>query len=216
MRHTSVRLPALVALLAALLAACESHDPASRNDSIVAQGDSDYVRSHRATMPPETTGVAAKAAPPAALNDSSISAIAAAADQLALEMARMAVGRASSGELKYFARQIIDDHGRNQRDLRDLEKRIGVVERLPAQDTTLQALDHLKQRFGALRGTAFDTAFVRYVADRSAHDIAVTKNLAAKAKHAELKKQLAETLSDLQRHVDKARLIGKAMGQRKS
>lgn len=206
--------PALLALI--LAAACADHDPAARNDSILAQGDSDYARSHRVIMQTDSAGAHAKPSAPVALNDSSIAAVAANGDQLEIEVARMAVANASNGAVKYYARQLIDDHGRNLRDLRDLEKRNRIVERVPPQDTTRQELDHLKKRFGALsRGLAFDTAFVHHEVDDHVHDLAATKDLAARAKNPELKKHLTESLSDLQRHLDRARVLARSLGTKK-
>lgn len=206
----------LAPTLLTLAAACIDHDPAARNDSIIAQGDSDYARSHRVTMQMDSVNTPVKAAPPAALNDSNIAALAANSDQLEIEVARMAVAKASRGDVKYYARQLIDDHARNQRDLRALEKRVGIVERTPPQDTTRQALDHLRKRFGALpQGLTFDTAFVHHEVEDHVHDFAQTKELAARARNADLKKHLTESLSDLQRHLDRARLLSRSLGTKK-
>jgi putative membrane protein len=196
--------------------ACSSHDPASRNDSIVAAGEADYAASHRATMPPDSTPVAAKAVAPVALNDASIAALAGEGNRLEIEVARIAVGKASSPAVKLYARQLIDDHARTDRDLRDLEKRLNLAEKPPAQDTTKAELDHLKTRFAALpRRLAFDTAFVHREVEDHVNDLQETKALAAKARNAELKKLLTESLSDQQRHLDRARALSKALVAKK-
>jgi putative membrane protein len=196
--------------------ACASHDPASRNDSIVAAGEADYVASHRATMPPDSTPVAAKAVAPVALNDPSIAALAGDENRLEIEVARIAVGKASSPAVKLYARQLIDDHARTDRDLRDLEKRLNLTEKPPAQDTTKAELDHVKARFAALpRGLAFDTAFVHREVEDQLNDLQETKALVAKARNAELKKLLTESLSDQQRHLDRARALSKALVAKK-
>src|SRR5258707_200049 len=41
-----------------------------------------------------------------------------------IDLARVAVGRATSGATRLWARQMIDDHGRNDRDLRSLTQRL--------------------------------------------------------------------------------------------
>jgi putative membrane protein len=205
-------------LLGALLsvAACANHDPASRNDSIVAAGEADYLASHRASLPPDTSAPAAKSAAPAALNDANIAALAGDGNRLEIEVARLAVGKATSAAVKLYARQLIDDHGREDRDLRDLEQRLKLAEKPPAQDTTRKELDHLKARFAALpRGLAFDTAFVNHEVEDHVNDLQETRDLAAKASNAELKKLLTESLSDLQRHLDRARVLSKALVAKK-
>ena len=195
---------------------CLNHDPASRNDSIVAAGEEDYVASHRATIPPDPTTVATKAAAPVALNDANIAALAADRNRLEIEVARIGVGRAISPAVKLYARQLLDDHGRTDRDLHDLETRLKLPEKPPPQDTTKAELAHLKARFAALpRGLAFDTAFVNHEAEDHVNDIKETKDLAAKASNPELKKLLVESQSDLQRHLDRARVLSKALVAKK-
>jgi putative membrane protein len=207
----SSRAPLLLAGALLLGTGCANHDPASRNDSIVAAGEADYAASHRTIMPPEPAVLAAKAAP-AALDDAGIATLAGESNRRGIELARIAVGRATSGAVKLWARQLIDDHGRNDRDLRDLEKRLGLTERPSAQTATKADLDRLKARFAALpRGLAFDTAFVHREVDSHADDIKETKDLAAKARNADLKKLLTESLVDLERHHDRASALSRLL-----
>ena len=108
----------------------------------------------------------------------------AASDHLAfLQQPTTAVaGVAISPAVKLYARQLLDDHGRTDRDLHDLETRLKLPEKPPPQDTTKAELAHLKARFAALpRGLAFDTAFVNHEAEDHVNDIKETKDLAAKA-----------------------------------
>jgi putative membrane protein len=197
-----VRLLLSVALLSGV--ACGSHDPAARNDSIVAAGEADYEASHRTILGPDSTEVAAKAAP-APVTDADVADQASQSNLQEIDFARVAVNKATSGAVKLWARQMIDDHGRNDRDLRDLVKRANISDKpLPA---LASAADHdrAKARLVTLpRGLAFDTAFVHQVLDAHSSDITETKALAGKASNAELKKLLTESIVDLQRHHDRA------------
>jgi putative membrane protein len=212
--HTTMSSYAQLILAGALLlgTACANHDPASRNDSIVAAGEADYAASHRTIMPPEPAVLAAKAAPPT-LDDAGIATLAGESNRREIEIARIAVGKATSGAVKLWARQMIDDHGRNDRDLRDLEKRLDLTEKPSAQSTANKAdLDRLKARFAALpKGLAFDTAFVHYEEADHVDEIKETTDLAAKARNADLKKLLTESLVDLERHRDRARILSRLL-----
>jgi putative membrane protein len=191
--------------------ACANHDPASRNDSIVAAGEADYAASHRTIMAPESTEVAAKAAP-VLVGDADVAAQASQVNLREIDFARVAVNKATSGAVKLWARQMIDDHGRNDRDLRDLAKRVKISDKPLASLASTADHDRLKARLVALpRGLAFDTAFVHQELDAHSSDVTETKALAAKASNAELKKLITESLVDLERHHDRASALSRLL-----
>ena len=191
--------------------ACGNHDPANRNDSIVAAGEADYAASHRTILGPDSTEVAAKAAP-APLGDADVADLASQSNLREIDFARVAVNKATSGAVKLWARGMIDDHGRNDRDLRDLVKRAKISDKpLPPLAGTADH-DRLKARLVALpRGLAFDTAFVHQELESHSSDITETKGLVAKASNAELKKLLTESIDDLQRHHDRANALSRLL-----
>lgn len=203
-------------LLSTLLsaAACASHDPASRNDSIVAAGESAYAASHRSVIAESLANV--KSSVPAPLTDANILALAGDADRLEIEVARIAVRKATSPAVKLYARQLLDDHGRGEADVRALAQRLNLKEQPPAQDTTKQEAQHLRQRFAALpKGLGFDTAFVHHEIEDHVNDIREAKELEPKATNPELKKLLQDELPELQRHLDRARALSKALAGKK-
>lgn len=210
-------MPRLSALLVVPLlfgVACASHDPAGRNDSIVAAGDSAYAASHRSIIAESLASV--KSTAPAVLTDANILALAGDGDRLEIDVARMAVAKATSPAVKLYARQLLDDHGRAEVDVRALGKRLNLKEQPPAQDTTRQELQHLRQRFAKLpKGLAFDTAFVHHEIEDHLNDIKETKELEAKATNPELKKMLQDALPELQRHLDRARALAKSLVSKK-
>jgi putative membrane protein len=210
-RSATVRVRFLLSVSLLFGAGCANHDPSARNDSIVAAGEADYAASHRTIMAPDPTEVAAKAAP-APLGDAGVAELASQGNLQEIDFARVAVNKATSGAVKLWARQMIDDHGRNDRDLRDLVKRLKLSDKpLPALTSTAEH-DRLKARLVALpRGLAFDTAFVHQELDAHASDLTETKTLAAKAKDAELKKLITESLDDLQRHHDRASALSRLL-----
>jgi putative membrane protein len=192
-------------------AACASHDPASRYDSIIAAGDSDYAASHRASMP--DTARSAKGGSPAPLDDANILALAGDGDRLEVEVARIAVGKGTDPGVKTYARQLMDDHWRGDLEVRALAKRLNLKEKPPAQDTTAQELQHLRKRFSAIpKGLAFDTAFVHHEVEDHVNDIKEAKELESKATNPELKKLLHDELPTLQRHLERAQALSKKLG----
>jgi predicted outer membrane protein len=195
--------------------ACANHDPASRNDSIVAAGEADYAASHRTIMAPDSTEVAAKAGP-VQLGDAGVAELASQSNLKEIDFARVAVGKATSGAVKLWARGMIDDHGRNDRDLRDLVKRVKISDKpLPALANTADH-DRIKARLvGLPRGLVFDTAFVHQQLDAISSDMTETKALAGKASNADLKKLLTESLVDLERHHDRATALSRLLVTKK-
>ena len=203
-RTTTSPIPLLTSVALLFSLACGSHDPAARNDSIIAAGEADYAASHRTILGPDSTEATAKAAP-VPVGDADLAEQASQINLEEIDFARVAVNRATSGAMKLWARGMIDDHGRNDRDLRDLVKRGKISDKpLPALASTADH-DRAKARLVALpRGLVFDTAFVHHELEAHASDIAETKTLAGKASNAELKKLLTESIVDLQRHRDRA------------
>jgi putative membrane protein len=208
-RTVAVRAQLFLSTSLLFAAACGNHDPAGRNDSIVAAGEADYAAAHRTILAKDSTEVVAKAAP-ALPGDAGVVAQADQENLEVIDLARVAVGRATSGATRLWARQMIDDHGRNDRDLRTLTQRL----KLPSLPPLSATADHARVKarlVGLPRGLTFDTAFVHQVLDSHATDIAETKALAGKASDPELKKLLTESIVDLQRHHDRASALSRLL-----
>lgn len=103
---------AVATVAAPLLVACGTRDTAARNDSAggtVAMTDSTSVSS--------TTGDATGAM------DSGVASFVAAVNQSEIEAGRLASTKARNGDVKDYARDMVDDHQKALNDLRDLGRK---------------------------------------------------------------------------------------------
>jgi putative membrane protein len=207
----SLRLAALAGVLA--VAACSNDDAAVRRDSIVAASEEAYALSHKASAPPDTVGSAARATrAPAALTDNNILARLAQDDRMELQVARIAIGKASSAELRAFARQLADNHSAAENDARTLGQRLKIPEKPAADDTTKAHQQNVATQLNALpKGMTFDTTYVRHLVDSHSAMLTEATAMEGKATHPEVKKLVQGAIPELERHLARARAIGKAL-----
>jgi len=200
---------ALVATLA-LPTACANDDAAARRDSIVAASEEAYAASHRASAPPDTTDSTVRT--PASLTDNNILARVAQDDRLEVQVATLAIPKITSPALKDFARQIKDNHSAGESDARRLSQRLKLPEKPAADDTTKLHQQNLVTQFTRLaKGPAFDTTYARHLVDGHAVMLRDLKSMEAKATNAEVKSLLVSATPEVQRHLNRAREIGKAL-----
>ena len=201
----------LLACVTVLLTiACATDDGAARRDSIVAAAEEAYAASHKASAPADTTDSTSRA--PAPLTDNNILARLAQGDRLEVQAARIAVGKATSPSLRAFARELADNHSAAENDARTLSQRLKIPEQPGATDTTKAHQQKVVARLNALpKGMAFDTTYVRHVVDGHTATLKEAKAFEAKATHPEVKKLIQGVIPELERHLGRARTIGKAL-----
>jgi putative membrane protein len=211
-RRSRTRLASVFALGIACIAACATDDAAARRDSIVAAADSAYKASHVASAPPDTAAAAAAARAPAVLTDNNILARVAQDDRLEVQLAGLAIGKITSPALKNFAREIRDNHSAGESDARKLSQSLKVPEQPAATDTTkLHQQNMVAQLTKLPKGLAFDTTYVRHLVDGHTAMLRDLKAMEGKATHPEVKKLLAGAAPEVQRHLNRAREIGRAL-----
>jgi putative membrane protein len=212
--RTRVASFAVVFVPVALLSACATDDGAARRDSIVAASEEAYTASHRASAPPDTTDSTVRG--PAPMTDNNILARVAQDDRLEVQVAGLAIAKITSPALKDFARQIRDNHSAGENDARKLSQSLKVPEQAAATDTTKQHQQNLVTQFTKLsKGTAFDTMYVRHLVDGHSAMLRELKVMEAKASHAEVKRLLVNAEPEVQRHLNRAREIGRALAPAK-
>ena len=190
--------------------ACASDDAAARRDSVVAASEEAYAASHRASPPPSAADTTVSA--PAVLTDNNILARLAQADRLEVQAAKIAVGKATSPELRAFARQLADNHSASENDARTLGQRLKIPEKPAASDTTKARQQTLVAQLNALsKGMAFDTTYVRHLVDGHVATLKEAKAMESKATHPEVKRLVGSMIPELERHLARARVIGKAL-----
>ena len=204
------RLTILLAVASLSGFACASDDAGTRRDSIVAASEEAYAASHKSSAPPDTAASAVRA--PVALTDNNILARLAQGDRMELQAAKTAVGKATSPELRTFARQLADNHSAQENDARTLSQRLKIPEQPAANDTTKvhqQAVAAQLTKLG--KGATFDTTYVRHVIDGHVAMIKDARAMEGKATHAEVKRLIQGVIPELERHLARARVIGKAL-----
>jgi putative membrane protein len=211
LRRFAVHAAALT-LGAVSLAACGSDDAAARRDSIVAASEEAYKASHAASAPPETTAAAAASRAPAAMTDNNILARVAQDDRLEVQVAGLAIAKITNPALKDFARQIRDNHSAGESDARKLSQALKVPEQPSATDTTKLHQQNLVAQLTKLpKGLTFDTTYVRHLVDGHSAMLRDVRTMQGRATHAEVKKLLAAATPEVERHLARARAIGKAL-----
>jgi putative membrane protein len=212
-RSFFVSTPSRVALAVAVgvVAACSSgDDAAARRDSIVAASEEAYAASHKASAPPETVATAVRLPP--ALTDNNILARLAQGDRMEVQAAKIAIGKATSADLRAFARQLADNHSASENDARTMAQRLKIQEQPAANDTTKAHQQALVTRLNATpKGTAFDTTYVRHLIDSHSATLKDARAMEPKANNAEVKKLVQAAIPELERHLSRARAIGKSL-----
>jgi putative membrane protein len=211
-RRSPIRLATGSALGLACTIGCATDDAAARRDSIVAAADSAYKASHAASAPPDTAAAAAAARAPAVLTDNNILARVAQDDRLEVQLAGLAIGKITNPALKNFAREIRDNHSAGESDARKLSQSLKIPEQPAATDTTkLHQQNMVAQLTKLPKGLAFDTTYVRHLVDGHTAMLRDIRMMEGKATHAEVKKLLAAAAPEVQRHLNRAREIGRAL-----
>ena len=112
----------------------------------------------------------------APLDDPTIVAIFDAANTADIETGKLAAERGASTEVREFGAMLARDHQMVRQQGRDLAAKLGVTPTPPAGDQAAKDQAATMARLGALRGAAFDRAFLQYEAKFHADVIAAVKS----------------------------------------
>jgi putative membrane protein len=133
-------------------------------------------------------------------------------DRLEVQLAGLALGKITSPALKNFAREIRDNHSSGESDARKLSQALKVPEQPAATDTTkLHQQNMVAQLTKLPKGLTFDTTYVRHLVDGHTAMLRDIRTMEGKATHAEVKQLLAAAAPEVQRHLNRAREIGRAL-----
>ena len=147
-------------------------------------------------------------------NDNIIVARLVAGDKAEVKLGRLAESKAIIPAVKEFARMIVADHSKSEKDVAALQSSAKLSPSTAGKDTGTKAGEDIAQRLTAMpKSTDWDSTFVRHVFEEHQHDIADAKAMQNQAKDAQLKALLGNTLPVLQKHLDSARaLLGETPG----
>jgi putative membrane protein len=120
-----------------------------------------------------------------------------------VQLGELAQQKASSNDVKQFAKRMVDDHSKANHQLQQLASSKGVA--LPA---SLSAKDQaLKEKLSDLNGAQFDRAYMRDMVNDHAEDVAEFERESNDAKDSSVKDFVSQTLPTLQSHLQEAKSI---------
>ena len=157
----------------------------------------------------------AQAAAPSAMGSSSLSkgdqrivVDMAQANMAELALAKIAQSKSQDSQVKQFAQQMIDDHGKALADVQQLAQAKGVT--LPAAPTRKQQAE--ADKLSALSGAAFDSAYLKQAGVSDHHKVhAALQKMAGKAKDADVKALADKMLPTVDQHLNTAEQMAAAM-----
>jgi putative membrane protein len=119
-----------------------------------------------------------------------------------VELATMAMQKASSGNVKELARTIEQDHTEANTKLKSIAGKAGAADNEPALKP---AHKQLQDRLAKLEGQAFDQAYAAEMVKEHEKDVAKYEKASKQLSHSGLKAYASETLPHLKQHLEKAR-----------
>lgn len=157
-----------------------------------------------ATLFVATTGVMAQAP-----SDAQIASIVVTANQVDIDAGKLAESRAHAADVKAFAKQMVTDHsGVNKQAVALVTKLKVTPEDNPTSQSLKKAGDDNLKSLKALKGAAFDKAYVDHEVDYHAQVIdAIDKTLIPSAQNAELKALLVAVRPAFVGHLEHAKMI---------
>lgn len=135
------------------------------------------------------------------------------ANQIDIDLARLALQRSKNQQVKEFANQMISDHTSLEKSVADLAKKLNVTPQDSDTSKQLkqQAADETK-KLKSLRGKAFDQEYVSHeVAFHQAVIDVASKTLIPTARNAELKSALEGAAPLLQGHMQHAQQLQQSL-----
>ncbi|MCU1336132.1 MAG: outer membrane protein-like protein [Bryobacterales bacterium] len=125
--------------------------------------------------------------------------------QSEVEMAKMALERASSGAVKTFAEQLIADHTQANRQLEELARRKGVT--LESSAASSKGADN--SDLASLNGGEFDRAFIKQMVADHEKTIAKFEMAQQSVSDPDVKNFITMTLPTLRMHLQSAKSLSK-------
>ncbi len=150
-----------------------------------------------------------------ALDDPTIVAIFDAANTADIETGELAAERGHSKEVRDFGAMLARDHAQVRTQGRELAKKLGVTPTPPPDDQGARAHAAAMTRLRALKGPAFDRAFLAHeVAFHKSVIDAVTSTLLPAISNAEVKALVVKVAPAFQAHMMAADHLGKQLEAR--
>jgi putative membrane protein len=176
------------------MASCNSNNSEDSKDS-TEQVNNEAIE---ATAPTDSVASAQK-------DDAELVVDIAGGGMMEVELAKVAVQKATSPEVKKFAQMMIDDHTKANDELKTLASNKNIVLPTTLPDAHQKTINDVSEK----TGKDFDRKYMDEMVDDHKKDIDKFQKLADKGNDADLKAFATKTLPTLQHHKDEAERIEK-------
>jgi len=152
--------------------------------------------------------------PPTHLSDPEVAHVAVTADNIDIDLAKLAKSRTSNKDVKQFATTMITDHSAVNAKATALATKLGVTPKDNAVSQSLQkGATEARATIEPLKGKAFDKAYIdREVGYHQAVLDALDKLLIPSSSNAELKQLLVDVRPTIAAHLEHAKKIQSSLG----
>lgn len=159
-----------------------------------------------------STGEVAASSDISQMSDSNIVAKLDAGDKGEVELARLMETKATNDSVKAYAKKLVSDHTKSEKDVMNLERQAKLAEKPLKSDTTREAATHALSKLRSMsKGKALDSAFVQHEIEDHQHDIADAKAMQSQAKNDQLKNLIGQSIPTLQQHLDIAQRLSQQL-----
>lgn len=132
---------------------------------------------------------------------------AAAGGMMEVELGKIAVDKGSNDKVKAFGRQMQEDHGKANEELKTLATNKGVKIPTALEGKQKRTVDRLSK----LSGADFDRQYMRAMIDDHKEDLKAFEKEADKAKDADLKQFATKFAPMVKKHLDMAQTTGEQL-----
>jgi putative membrane protein len=205
--HRLIRYRSTIALGAALAlaGACGKNDAAS--DS-AATSDSAAAATNSAAMPADSAAMGGAAAPGAMTSPNALAMIGL-SNGAEIQTSQIAEQKATNGEVRDFAKQMIKDHQDMQKEADELATKANLTPTPPPQaDQKRAAGDQMVQQLNSTaKGADFDRAYIEGQVQAHQQTLAELQQLQTSVDNADLKALIQKAIPKVQEHLDHAQKL---------
>ena len=135
------------------------------------------------------------------------------ADSSEIAVAKYALDRISDSRVKDYAQMLIDDHQKDQSQVKSLSSQLNIMPMAPSTDSTAQHMDNAMSMLGSAdKGQSFDQAFLQLQVNDHRETIDALKALQSLSTNDQIKNHINDVLPKLQKHMDQAQELIKNLG----
>lgn len=211
-----MRLSALALGAAVMLGACAKRDNANVDTAAATAGAPAATTTSDTAMGAAGAGGAATTSM-ANMSDANILSVISMSNANEIGTSKLAQQKATNGDVKSFASDMVKDHTAMQGDADRLAKQLNITPESPAgvgdemKNTAAAMSDSLK---AAAKGSAFDAQYIN--GQVSAHQMTLDhlQQFQASTQNAQLKDLVTKAIPKVQQHLDRAKQLQSSLGTR--